>query len=251
MRTGSMSDDRKNVVDMDGSRVDDDHLLSMYLDGELDAARNKQLSERIKAEPALKTRLAMMQENDRLLGKLFRSEAAAVPAEIVAMVRSDNVVQFKAPLTWRSWSSVAVAASVALAATLLVNLNQSQGFNPMVMDDRLAQALDTSASRASGWEALDTERSFRSVLTFPATDGRWCREFLLSHDESHWRGVSCRDNGKWVNQVVGSELFLEQETQYRPAGSGDSSNVARFIDETAADVALGPQQEAALIASGW
>ena len=50
---------------------------------------------------------------------------------------------------------------------------------------------------------------------------------------------------------MGSEVFLEQETQYRPAGAGDSEKVARFINETAADVALGPQQESALIASGW
>ena len=50
---------------------------------------------------------------------------------------------------------------------------------------------------------------------------------------------------------MGSEVFLEQETQYRPAGAEDSEQVARFIDETAADVALGPQQEAALISSGW
>jgi hypothetical protein len=63
--------------------------------------------------------------------------------------------------------------------------------------------------------------------------------------------VACRDNGEWVNQVVGSEVFLEQETQYRPAGAGDTEQVARFIDETATDVALGPQQEAALISAGW
>ena len=63
--------------------------------------------------------------------------------------------------------------------------------------------------------------------------------------------MACRDNGEWENQVVGSEIFLEQETQYRPAGTDDSEQVVRFIDETAADVALGPQQEAALINSGW
>jgi len=34
-RVKDMRDDRKNVVDMDGSRVDDDHLLSMYMDNEL------------------------------------------------------------------------------------------------------------------------------------------------------------------------------------------------------------------------
>ena len=121
----------------------------------------------------------------------------------------------------------------------------------MSMDPQLADALEHSPSRASGWETLGNDRVFRGVLTFPAADGRWCREFLLGQNESQWRGVACRDSGEWVNQVVGSEVFLEQETQYRPAGAADSEQVARFIDETATDVALGPQQEAALIASGW
>ena len=82
----------------------------------------------------------------------------------------------------------------------------------MTMDKQLAQALEHSPSGATGWEHLDDNRGFRSVLTFPAADGRWCREFLLAHDESHWRGVACRDEGTWVNQVVGSEVFLELET---------------------------------------
>ena len=144
-----------------------------------------------------------------------------------------------------------MAASLAAVLTLAINVNQSVVFNPMSMDPQLAGALERSPSRASGWETLGNDRVFRGVLTFPAADGRWCREFLLAQNESQWRGVACRDSGEWVNQVVGSEVFLEQETQYRPAGAGDSEQVARFIDETATDVALGPQQEAALIASGW
>lgn len=134
---------------------------------------------------------------------------------------------------------------------MLMNTNQTAVFNPMTIDAQMAQALESSPSRASGWETLDDERKFRSVLTFPAVDGTWCREFLLAHRESNWRGVACRDGGNWVNQVVGSEVFLNQETQYRPAGADDTESVARFIDETATDVALGPQQEAALIQSGW
>ena len=43
-----MRDDRKNVVDMDGSRVDDDHLLSMYMDNELDAEQIIGLANRLK-----------------------------------------------------------------------------------------------------------------------------------------------------------------------------------------------------------
>ena len=89
------------------------------------------------------------------------------------------------------------------------------------------------------------------MLTFPAADGRWCREFLVASDAKHWRGVACRDDNTWVTQVMGSEVFLEQETQYRTASADDDQAVARFIDETASDVALGPDEEAALLNSGW
>ncbi|MEK9654466.1 MAG: hypothetical protein VW806_09200 [Halieaceae bacterium] len=246
-----MKDDSKNVVDMDGMRVDDDHLLSMYIDGELDAERTIALAGRLKVEPSLRARLSAMENNDRLIKKIFIGQSNEHEQEVAALVRAENVVTLKRGARWREWTTGAIAASVIAAAALSLIIQQPSEFNPMTMDVRLAQALEHSPSRASGWEVLDEDRDFRSVLTFPAADGRWCREFLLAHDESHWRGVACRDKGTWVNQVVGSEVFLEQETQYRPAGAGDTEKVARFIDDTAADVALGPQQEAALIASGW
>ena len=245
-----MKDDSKNVVDMDGMRVDDDHLLSMYIDGELDAERTISLAGRLKHDPALRARLSAMENNDRLIRKLYASHSNESARELAALIKADNVAIFKPVTRWRELAAGAVAASVMAVVALSLTTGQST-FNPMTMDRELAQALEHSPSRASGWEPLDNERDFRSVLTFPAADGRWCREFMLAHDESHWRGVACRDEGTWVNQVVGSEVFLERETQYRPAGAGDTEKVARFIDETAADVALGPQQEAALIASGW
>ena len=246
-----MKDESKNVVDMDGMRVDDDHLLSMYIDGELDAERTIALAGRLKLEPALRARLSAMENSDRLIKKLYARQSDSDEQELAALIRADNVAILNPVARWREWATGAIAASVMAVVALSLTGEQSSSFNPMTMDAQLAQALEQSPSRASGWEHLDGERDFRSVLTFPAADGRWCREFLLAHDESHWRGVACRNEGTWVNQVVGSEVFLEQETQYRPAGAGDTEQVARFIDETATDVALGPQQEAALIASGW
>lgn len=246
-----MKDESKNVVDMDGMRVDDDHLLSMYIDGELDAERTIALAGRLKLEPALRARLSAMENSDRLIKKLYARQSDSDGRELAALIRANNLAILNPVARWREWATGAIAASVMAVVALSLTGEQSSSFNPMTMDAQLAQALEQSPSRASGWEHLDGERDFRSVLTFPAADGRWCREFLLAHDESHWRGVACRNEGTWVNQVVGSEVFLEQETQYRPAGAGDTEKVARFIDETATDVALGPQQEAALIASGW
>ena len=245
-----MSDDRQNVVDIAGTRVDDDHLLSMYMGNELDAERTIALVTRLRKEPALRLRLTAMEANDAALKNLFTNQTS-VPEHLAPMVGADNVYMIPSVGSWTRRLGIALVAGFAAVAALMGSLNQTDVFNPMTMDPQLAAALEHSPSRASGWEHLDNGRDFRSVLTFPAADGRWCREFLLAQDESHWRGVACRDNGKWESQVVGSEVFLEQETQYRPAGAGDSEQVARFIDETAADVALGPQQEAALISSGW
>ncbi len=245
-----MSDDRHNVVDMAGTRVDDDHLLSMYVDNELDAERTIALVGRLRSEPGLRARLSAMEANDALIKKVY-SQESQVAEHLAPMVAATNVAMLGTARRWQRRASVAVAASFATAVALVVSLNQTDVFNPMAMDIRLAHALEQAPSRAEGWDALGDDRQFRSVLTFPAADGRWCREFLLAQSASHWRGVACRDNGEWVNQVVGSEVFLEQETQYRPAGAGDTEQVARFIDETATDVALGPQQEAALISAGW
>ncbi len=250
-RVISMSDDRQNVVDMAGTRVDDDHLLSMYVDNELDVERTFALISRLRSEPALRARLEVMEANDKRVKQLFAQPENQVPEHLAPLVAAENVAVLGMTRRWQRWASVAVAASFAIAVALVVDLKQTDVFNPMTMDPQLASALEQSPSRATGWDALDDERQFRSVLTFPAADGRWCREFLLSQSESHWRGVACRDGGEWVNQVVGSEIFLEQETQYRPAAADDSEQIARFIDETATDVALGPQQEAALIGSGW
>jgi len=245
-----MSDDLQNVVDMAGTRVDDDHLLSMYIDNELDAERTIALVTRLQRDASLRARLTSMEANDAALRRLVKAKAS-VPKHLATLVKADNVTIMPSARNWTYPAGIALAAGFAVVVALVGSLNRADVFNPMTMDPQLASALEHSPSQATGWERLENGRDFRSVLTFPAADGRWCREFLLAQDESHWRGVACRDNGKWESQVVGSEVFLEQETQYRPAGAGDSEQVARFIDETAADVALGPQQEAALISSGW
>ena len=74
-----MSDDRQNVVDMAGTRVDDDHLLSMYVDNELDAERTIALISRLRSEPALRARLEVMEANDKRVKQLFALSGIKFP----------------------------------------------------------------------------------------------------------------------------------------------------------------------------
>lgn len=232
---------------------DDIQLLSLYIDGELDAVAIDRLETRLEREPQLRAQLDTLQKNDALLCQLYKSgPATRIPAKAtVALSSTDNVVVFPARRKARLPFAIAATVVMGIAAVLVQqNLMTGAGRAPG-MDQRLADALETLPSRADGWDTLADGSQLRAVLTFPAADGRWCREFMLANDEKHWRGVACRDNDTWVTQVMGSEVFLEQQTHYRTAGAEDDLAVARFIDNTAADVALGPAQEQQLIDAGW
>jgi hypothetical protein len=147
----------------------------------------------------------------------------------------------------------AVAASLLLATAVVMtnNLWKSPLSDTPQIDAVLAQALDTAPSTAEGWNIIDDERALRVVLTFPAADGQWCREFMLASDASHWRGVACRSAQSWVTQVIGREVFLEQQGGYRTASAATSHPIEQFIDQTATDIALSADEEIALIARSW
>ncbi len=117
-------------------------------------------------------------------------------------------------------------------------------------DALVSAALDTQPS-GSDWAALGDGRELQPVLTFPHEDGSWCREYLLRGGSADWRSVACRQEGRWVTQAAGLESFLDRSDAYRPAGADDSASVAVFISQNAADIALGFDEEQALIARDW
>ena len=98
-----MSDDRQNVVDMDRTRVDDDHLLSMYVDNELDAERTIALVSRLRNELGLRARLEVMEANDQRVRKLFVESDNLVPEHLAPMVASENVSVLGATRRWQRW----------------------------------------------------------------------------------------------------------------------------------------------------
>ncbi|EED35426.1 conserved hypothetical protein [Luminiphilus syltensis NOR5-1B] len=233
--------------------------VSRYIDGEMLRDERHEFEREIAASSTLKQMIFERRDNDEKLRDFYRSTAsAAVPADVqeaFGTVQSDDelpdVPSNVVPLWRRATQPMAVAASILAVMVFTIAVQEENIDNPMVMDSALANALNSNASRAEGWDALDGDRQMRAVLTFPAADGEWCREFMVASSENHWRGVACRHDGSWVTQVMGREVFLEQSTYYRPASGQTDDQVARFIDETAAGVALGWQEEEALLQSKW
>jgi len=236
-------------LDINGLRTDE--LLSRYIDGDLKAGALADFEEKLANDPTLRLRLERFQKHDQLLKAASRANATSVSPLVVA--RLEQAQKAKRPSWPRAAAGLSLAASIAVVVTVgLFGLNTDLGGNAgFQMDSKLAAALTTQGSRAEGWEAIDDTRDFRAVLTFPAANGNWCREFMVASGEEHWRGVACRNQDSWVTQVMAREVFLDQSAGYRTASAGDIDQVSRFIDAEATDVALSRSQETAVIRDGW
>ncbi|WP_435211834.1 anti-sigma factor family protein [Luminiphilus sp. nBUS_16] len=237
-----------HTLDIAGQR--DDELLSRLIDGECSTDERLDLEVRLATDPALRARLEEFRANDAAFKAVIGAQDSTVNTGV-----SDRLANYIARDD-RASSPIykfAVAATLLLATAIVTvsNLWTSPLSDTPQIDAVLAKALSTEPSAADGWSNVDDERALRVVLTFPAADGQWCREFLLASDDSHWRGVACKGAKSWVTQVIGREVFLEQQGGYRTASAETSHPIEQFIDQTATDIALSADQEAALIAQDW
>lgn len=238
------------TLDVEGHQLD--VLVSRYIDNELSTDERTAFESRLRAEPRLRARLSQFKHNDALLHAQHQADRSAVPQTVINLLAdANNVSTCTTPKKRKAPLALAASLLIAVGAGLLVNSQQTT--QPTAADSArvLAHALETLPSRAEGWDTLADGRALRAVLTFPAADGAWCREFMLASDEEHWRGVACRHGDSWVTQMMGRDVFLEREAGYRPAGAADSDAVARFIDATASGIALSASEEQQLIASEW
>jgi hypothetical protein len=257
-----------------GPSDQDLELLSQYLDGELAAPASRFLEQRLRDEPDLGATLVRLEElNHRLRDAL--SERDAVPQAVEELLRTQRsavgeseiagaqVLNFPGAVApearaQRSRWPLALAASFvgAIAVALVVRqdiLSPASGLPASALpgnDALVSTALDSTLS-GGDWLELGDGRELRAVLTFPHDEGHWCREYLLRGGEGDWRAVACREGDRWVTKAAGLESYLEVTEGYRPAGSGDAEPVAVFITQHAAGIALGGDQERALIAGNW
>jgi hypothetical protein len=238
----------------------DYELLSRYLDQELPPALARELEQRLAAEPALQAAFARMQALQVRMHDAYADIGSQpVPRQIVALLQAQpsNVVHLplKPPLNSPRKRAMnlgfALAASlvVAVSATLVTRWDQ-QSAEPGA-DTLLSMALENSPSRGDGWVELADGRNIRPVLSFQSTAGTWCREYLLRSSEASWHGVACRGDTGWTTTVLASADAADTSADYRPAGAANPDEIADFIDRNAAGIALGADEEAAIISRAW
>jgi hypothetical protein len=223
----------------------DYELLSQYLDGELDSGEAHALKQRLLAEPALRGEFESMKRADLRLRTALQSDTASrIPQRVQAMLADDAAGSRDRRAGW----GFALAASVLVASGVLVTAWDG-GSEPR--GAQLAAVLENAPSRGEGWDRLDSGERVRAVLSFRGADGNWCREYLAAGENGAERGVACRIEGNWEVMVSTTVALSAGSADYRPAGAADADPIAGFIDNQAADIPLGVEQEAALIERAW
>lgn len=227
----------------------DYEILSQFLDGELPPAEAQALRGRLLAEPQLRQEFDRLRKLDEKVKRAYALPGIEdVPAHVTAMVEATP--QRQRSTAW----GLAVAASLVAATGLILSNGWQQTaeqYPGTGNDPQLAQLLETTPSRADSWNALPDGRQVRPLLSFQDKSGSWCREYLLAHAGATWRGVACRSTGDWHTHVLASEESLVVGGGYRTASAADADQVADFISENAADIALSLSQEAEIISRGW
>lgn len=242
--------DKVHDINNDIQQQRDAELISRYIDGEMSAEERASFEGRLACETHLAKFMAQFEGNDHALVDWMNADAqSTIPESVYAALnqpeapaqdQTGNVVQFR-----RRWAPMGLAAGLAIAALATLNIGTPSP------ETALAAALDTVSARAEGWDEMADGREVQVALTFPASNGQWCREFQVRGDSEAWHGVACREDGSWITQVRVNGVDIESGSHYRPASGETVNAVSRFIDNNARDIALGAEEELRLIESGW
>jgi hypothetical protein len=246
--------------------TNDDEALSALLDDALSPDDAIELRQRLDREPALRTRLAALEQANTAVHKAYVDvvneplpasvlDALALPGE------RDNVVTFRPrrPLLM-TLLPLASAAAIALVIGLAVGVQVGPGnvlsgpaglvaeAGVVAPGTPLFAALDSlpsAATQAVGAGVVATPR-----LTFGANDGGYCRLVDLASERGRTEALACRRDGEWLLETV---VFVDRAPRdgvYRPA-SGPSPVVEAAVDSLIEGEPLDAAAERELIGRGW
>lgn len=244
----------------------DDETLMAYADGELDAKTRSEIAAAIEKDPSLARRVEQHRAlRARVSGAFEKVLDQSVPERLAEIARGGaaapsasnrgKVLQFptrgaRAPSTpWRAREWIAMAASLVLGIFLSWRFFSPPdaefiiaGKEALVAGGVLAQALETQlASQQRGEEPV------LIGLTFKASDGNFCRSFVLR--ASRTTGLACRDGREW--QVTATDSSAPAQGDLRQAGSSLTPAILRAIEARGDGVALDVEAEQSAQAAGW
>jgi len=240
----------------------DDRRIAALVDGELSVADVATLEAAAAADPALAARIERARAlRAAVAGAFADTLAEPAPPRLLLTIRGGaEVVEIgqsrarraPAPLVPAAARWGAIAASLALAFFAGRWLMPAQapaviapGPRGLVADGALASGLERQlASNQPADAAVEIGVSFR------ATDGDYCRTFVLRQAQPI-AGLACREAGGWDVRIAARAPQLAPADSYRTAGDELSTPVLAAMDQIIQGAPLDAAGEAKARAAGW
>ena len=255
--------------------------LMALADGELDAARSRQVAAQIDADPALAREFQVFADTRDPISQLFADRVnETVPQHLVSLIRNYDLKpqpQRTFAPTRSGWlqrlsellsPSPAVMAGVAGAFVIglaVGALMSSDAFVPDASENQQLVGWHTpdsplgthlEGSAGGSWIAVaqnDPSTTFKGVLSFRKSDGGYCRQYLVRRaDAGAIQGVACRGKQRGWTDVIRIAVKAGASGGVKAAAVKDATKqIDSVVDGLIAGDFLGAQDEQRLIKHGW
>jgi len=247
----------------------DDEMLSAFLDGELSTEQNRHIEQAINNDVELAARAERLTQVDDLVSQAHQQVLhEPVPQHLTDAVWQTKAKQPRAEVVnlarhqrFTGYIPMAAAASVALLIGGLLGQQLTDGSTDA---HRLVQAdagvIITQNPLYIALEQTPSQQRFEAgngdiilpVMSFQATDSRYCREFQINSDRKVSIGVACKQDGYWNTEILLAAGSRPMDNQnYQPASGYSQTALDAVLDDLWGGVAYGPAEEKVLIQQAW
>lgn len=223
--------------------------IAAYLDGSLAGEQRARFEAEMELDPSLAEEVRQWQANDALLRAAFPVSDADIDVMMLDRLglAEPNRHIAAANDNWWSWGRIGIAGG-ALAASIAVAMVLFQPAPTRLVDDQQFQtAMETLPSGQGAKLASGSE--IAPVLTFRASDGRYCREFS---GEKVGGGIACRENGAWkIEARIARGASIGNTDEIQTASGEAPQNLDTVMDRLQASDPLDAQKEKHAISLTW
>lgn len=228
--------------------------LNAYLDAALDAAARARIDAELERDASLRARLESLRRVDSLLRDAFPSMGSAPRFDDLVNTHFDAQRVVALASRRQAWRAPAAAAATVAIAALggywfgAVSNQVGSQFVSIEPGATLYAALEYTPSGESVRADGDV---VEPILTFRASDGRFCREVEFDHGDAASVGIACRGEDSWRMVVLAETEGAPDPSGYATVGDDAAAAIENAFNHLGSSEPLSPEAEQALISAGW